>query len=266
MGSVARGATGVAPRFGLGGWRLQRRLWPGAGVAVVIAVWAGGHRYSSYLPSPGEVWGESTGLLAQQDTYYQVWVSLRRLLAGLGFGYLAAFFVTLFMRISRWWEVFFSTYVFIALTIPSLAMALVSLMIFGLSEVGVYFAVGVVVFPFVVIGLNAGFKNLDANLADMAKVYQFSWWVRIRHVAIPDMAPHMFSAFRSAHALAWKLVIVTEVFSQRNGIGYQYAQAFRFLELTELIAWLLFLLIAVFAVEYGALRPLERRSTRWRPS
>lgn len=266
MGSVAEELAAPRARSRLGGRRLQRRLLPLVGLGLAFVAWAWGYRYTSYVPGPAEVWGQAAGLLLQQDTYYNVWVSLRRLLAGLGLGYVAAFFVTLFMRVNRWWEAFFSVYVFVALTIPSLAMALFSLMIFGLSEVGVYFAVGVVVFPFVVVGLNDGFKNLDANLGDMAKVYRLSWWQRTRHVAIPDMAPHMFSAFRNAHALAWKLVVVTEVFSQQNGIGYKYQQAFRFLELNELMVWLFFLLIVVFGVEYGILRPLERRSFRWRPS
>jgi NitT/TauT family transport system permease protein len=210
------------------------------------------------------VWEEATELLREPTTYENVWVSLMRLVLGLGLGYVVAFFVTMAMRLSKWWEAFFSVYVFITLTLPSLAVALFSLMVFGLSEVGVYFAVGVVVFPFVVIGLNNGFKSLDSSLTDMAKVYGFSRWERVRHLALPDMAPHMFSAFRNAHALAWKLVVVTEVFSQQNGIGYQYKKSFDYFELNQLMVWLFFFLIVVFGVEYVILRPLEQRSSRWR--
>jgi NitT/TauT family transport system permease protein len=74
----------------------------------------------------------------------------------------------------------------------------------------------------------------------------------------------MFSAFRNAHALSWKLVVITEVFSQQNGIGYQYKKSFDYFQLNQLMVWLFFFLIVVFGVEYGILRPLERRSTRWR--
>jgi NitT/TauT family transport system permease protein len=98
----------------------------------------------------------------------------------------------------------------------------------------------------------------------MAKVYRRSWMDRLRHVAIPEMAPHMFAAFRNAHALAWKLVVVTEVFSQQTGIGYKYKKAFDYFELNELMVWLFFFLVVVFSVEYVVLRPLERRSARWR--
>jgi NitT/TauT family transport system permease protein len=242
------------------------RRWglPILGVLLAFIAWAWGYRYTSYLPAPADVWTEAKSLLQQRETYENVWVSLRRLVLGLGIGYAAAFFVAMAMRLSRWWEAFFSVYVFITLTLPSLAVALFSLMIFGLSEVGVYFAVGIVVFPFVVIGLNTGFSTLDAGLTDMARVYRLPWTDRVRHVAIPEMAPHMFSAFRNAHALSWKLVVVTEVFSQQNGIGYQYKKSFDYFQLNQLMVWLFFFLIVVFGVEYGVLRPLERRSTRWR--
>lgn len=251
-------------RRGPSGSALRRWVLPGIGVVLAFLAWVWGYRYTRYLPAPTDVWTEARDLLQQGKTYENVWVSLRRLVLGLGIGYLAAFFIAMAMRISRWWEAFFSVYVFVTLTLPSLAVALFSLMIFGLSELGVYFAVGVVVFPFVVIGLNTGFSTLDAGLTDMARVYRFSWPDRVRHVAIPEMAPHMFSAFRNAHALAWKLVVVTEVFSQQNGIGYQYKKSFDYFQLNQLMVWLFFFLIVVFGVEYGILRPLERRSTRWR--
>ena len=264
MATVVEPVAVTRPRLGASGPRLRRVGLPILGVLLVFVAWAWGYRYTKYLPAPAAVWQEASELLRQPATYENVLVSLRRLIVGLGSGYVAAFFVTMAMRLSKWWEVFFSVYVFVTLTLPSLAVALFSLMIFGLSEVGVYFAVAVVVFPFVVVGLNDGFKTLNAQLTDMARVYRLSWRDRVRHVAIPDMAPHMFSAFRNAHALAWKLVVITEVFSQQNGIGYQYKKSFDYFELNQLMVWLFFFLIVVFGVEYAILRPLERTSTRWR--
>lgn len=266
MASSVEGIAATAPRLRISGPRFRRLFLPALGMAIAFIAWAWGYRYTKYLPAPATVWNEAGNLLSQSSTYSNVGVSLRRLVLGLGLGYLAAFFVTIAMRQNKFWEAFFSVYVFGALTLPSLTAALFCLMIFGLSEVGVYVAVGVVVFPFVVIGLNDGFKTLDATLTDMAHVYRISWLDRIRHVAIPEMAPHMFSAFRNAHALGWKLVVITEVFSQQDGIGYQYKKSFDYFQLNQLMVWLFFFLIVVFGVEYLILRPLERRTTRWRRS
>lgn len=243
---------------------VRKTVLPAAGVALVLVAWVLVQPATRYLPAPGTVVGEIELLLGRRETYVNVVASLRRLLLGLGLGYVAGVAVTVLMRLRPWWERFFSTYVFAALTIPSLAAALFSLMIFGLSEIGVYVAVGGIVFPFVVVSLDEGFKSLDSRLADMARVYRFSRWQRLRHVSLPEMSPHLFAAFRNAHALAWKLVVVTEVFSQSDGIGYQYKKAFDYFQLEEVVAWVIFFLVVVFAVEYLVLRPIERHVFRWR--
>jgi NitT/TauT family transport system permease protein len=243
---------------------IRQRLLLLAGIGVLFAVWTIGHRYSRYLPAPATVWTDSVDLLTTPGTYDHIVDSLRRLLIGLGGGFVAAFIVSLLMRTGSWLRRFFEPYVFVTLTIPSLAVALFALMIFGLSEVGVYVSVAIIVFPFVVVSLNEGFANLDANLTDMAKVYRLGWGERIRHVALPEMSPYLFSALRNSHALAWKIVVITEVFSQQTGIGFQYKRSYDYFQLSQLVVWVLFFLIAVFAVEFCIFRPWERRVFRWR--
>ncbi|MGH8913981.1 MAG: ABC transporter permease [Acidimicrobiia bacterium] len=244
--------------------RIRQRLLLLAGVVILFIAWTIGHRFSKYLPAPTTVWTDSVTLLGTPGTYDHIVDSLRRLLIGLGSGFIAAFVVSLLMRTGSWLRRFFEPYVFVTLTIPSLAVALFALMIFGLSEVGVYVSVAIIIFPFVVVSLNEGFANLDANLTDMANVYRFGWWQRIRHVALPEMSPYLFSALRNAHALAWKIVVITEVFSQQTGIGFQYKRSYDYFKLSELVVWVLFFLIAVFAVEFGVFRPWERKVFKWR--
>lgn len=234
------------------------------GLAILLAVWAFGHPYSRYLPAPSTVVSDAGELLTTSGTYGHIWASLRRLIFGLGGGFIAAVVVAILMRYSDWARRFFEPYVFVTLTIPSLAVALFALMVFGLSEVGVYVSVAVIIFPFVVVSLNEGFENLDASLSEMANVYRFKWWQRMRHVALPEMSPYLFSSLRNSHALAWKIVVVAEVFSQQTGIGFQYKRSYDFFQLSQLVVWVLFFLVAVFAVEFGIFRPWEKRVFRWR--
>lgn len=235
-----------------------------AGLGILFLGWVIGHRYTAYLPPPSEVLANAKDLLSTPGTYGHIWDSLRRLLFGLGGGFIAAFAVALLMRSNTWLRRFFEPYVFVTLTIPSLAVALFALMIFGLSEIGVYVSVAIIVFPFVVVSLNDGFANLDANLSDMSRVYRFNWWQRVRHVALPEMSPYLFSALRNSHALAWKIVVIAEVFSQQTGIGSQYKRSYDYFQLSELVVWVVFFLVVVFSVEFGIFRPWERRVFRWR--
>ncbi|MPZ53295.1 MAG: ABC transporter permease subunit [Acidimicrobiia bacterium] len=241
-----------------------RRGLPFVGIAIVLAVWTLGHRFTAYLPPPTTVAGDAMELIGQPDTYGHIIASVRRLVIGLAGGFLAAFLVSMAMRVNEWWRRFFQPYVFVSLTIPSLAVSLFALMIFGLSEIGVYVSVGVIVFPFIVVSLNEGFADLDAQLSEMARAYRFSPWQRIRHVALPEMTPFLFSALRNSYALAWKIVVITEVFSQQIGIGSEYKRSYDYFQLSQLVVWVVFFLIVVFAVEFGVFRPWERRVFRWR--
>lgn len=235
------------------------------GVGLVLASWFLLHPLTRFLPAPAEVWEEGVQLVREPETYSNILLSLRRLLIGLAAGYLAAFGIAVAGRTSPWWRRFFSVYVYVAITTPSLAVALFCLMIFGLTEVSVYVSVAFVIFPFVVVSLNEGFESLDARLADMARVYRLSAVQRLRHVSMPEMAPFLFGALRNAYALGWKIVVVTEVFSaQQTGIGAEYNRAYDFFALERLVVWVVFFLIVVFGVEFGLFRPWERRVFRWR--
>lgn len=244
---------------------IYQYLLSAVGVALVIVGWFLVHPLTRFLPAPADVWAEGLELIGEPETYASVLISLRRLLIGLFAGYVLAFLVALAGRVSDWWQRFFSVYVYVAITIPSLAVALFCLMILGLTEVSVYVSVAFVIFPFVVVSLHEGFESLDARLHDMSRVYGFGVSQRIRHVAIPEMAPSLFGALRNAYALGWKIVVVTEVFSaQQTGIGSEYNRAYDFFDLERLVVWVVFFLIVVFGVEFGVFRPWERRVFRWR--
>jgi len=233
-------------------------------VGIVLILWAMLWDRTDFLPSPATTWDYGIGTLTEARTYHDLAATTRRLVLGLGIGYVGAVAVTLLMRRSGRWKLFFAPHVFVLISTPGLAMSLISLMIFGLSEIGIYLAVAGVVFPFVVVSLLEGMEGLDANLGEMTHVYHFSIRDRIRHQVVPEMAPYMFAAFRNVHALAWKIVVIAELFTQDDGIGWQYKRAFAFFEFERLIVWGGYFVGLVVLVEYGVLRPIERLVFRWR--
>ncbi len=238
---------------------------PPVGVGILLALWFLLHPLTRFLPSPLEVWEEGLIVVAEPATYRNILLSVQRLVVGLTAGYVLAFLVAMAGRASHWWRRFFSLSVYVTISTPSLAFALFCLTVFGLSNVSVYVSVAAVIFPFVVVSLHEGFESLDRHLNDMSRVYRLTTPQRLRHVSIPEMAPFLFAALRNAYALAWKIVVVTEVFSaQQAGIGSEYNRAYDYFALDRLVVWVVFFLIVVFSVEFGLFRPWERRVFRWR--
>lgn len=262
--SAEAAAVRVVPESD-GRWqrRLLRALIVLTTASALIGLWALLWDRTDFLPSPAATWEMGVELLGQSGTFSDILATVRRLVMGLAIGYGAAVIIALIMNQSRWWNGFFTPYVFTMLTMPSLATALISLMVFGLSEIGVYLAVAGVIFPFATVGLLEGLSNMDGRLSEMTTVYRWGTYERVRHQLLPQMAPFMFAAFRNVHALAWKIVVITELFSQQNGIGFQYKRAYDFFELERLIVWGVFFVALVMFVEYGILRPLERFVFRW---
>ena len=233
-------------------------------VAAVMLAWQLVWDTTDFLPSPVSTFSEATALLADPATYEDLGATLRRLIVGLGMGYAAAVVVALLMQISPWWNRFFAPAVYVTITAPSMVVSLLCLMVFGLSEFGVCMSVAIVVFPFVVVSLDEGVKALDPRLTEMSRIYGFSGVTRTRHLALPEMAPYLFSAFRNVHALGWKVVVIAELFSQQVGVGAEYKRAYGFFELERLVVWTLFFVVMITAVEYLILRPFEGRVFRWR--
>ncbi|MCK5753017.1 MAG: ABC transporter permease subunit [Mycobacterium sp.] len=245
------------------------RPLPRAGVlaaagAVVLVAWQLLWDATGFLPSPAQTVATAAELLAEPATYEDLGATLRRLVLGLAMGYAAALVVALLMQISPWWNRFFRPSVYVTITSPSMVVALLCLMVFGLAEFGVCMSVAIVIFPFVVVSLDEGVKALNPGLTEMSRIYGFTPLDHIRHLALPEMAPFLFSAFRNVHALGWKIVVIAELFSQQVGVGAEYKRAYGYFALDRLLVWTLFFIVMITTVEYLILRPFERRVFRWR--
>lgn len=258
-------------RDGAGGSGRERRrflrgnlLLPVAAFAVLLAVWWIGHGATKFLPSPIEVVRSFPKFITQADLLSNVIATFRRVVVGLAIATVLAVTTVVLMASSPRVARVLQVYVFVTLSIPSIAAALFALMIFGFSDVGVYSAIAVITYPFITIGIRDGVASVDKSLLELADVYRFGFWRRLRHITIPNLEPSLFAALRNAHALAWKVAIISEVFSARNGIGGQFMRAFDFFNLDVVILWLAVFLASVFVVEYGILRQIERRLFRWR--
>jgi NitT/TauT family transport system permease protein len=258
----------VAPvsawRSRLTGEALRDTVLPVVSVAAFLLLWLLGYEATTFVPSPAEVFEVGRETLTEGETYAQIGLSLRRLVIGFAIGLLIGTLLSIQSTRSRWLAQVADTYVRIALTLPSLLVALLGLVIFGVSEAGAIMTVAVIVFPFITVPLVQGARSLDHRYQQMAHVYHFSTYMRLRHVAIPHMAPYFFSGIRNGHALGWKVLIVAEIFSVRSGIGQEFTAAFGLFNLPLVVVWLVIFLTVIGLIEYGVLGVVERRVFRWR--
>ena len=245
---------------------LERFLPPVLAVATVISIWW--VLYLSYprlLPSPLSTVREAFRLVANGTFFFHMYQSLRRVFVGAVIAMLLSVGVGIYMGTVAMGERFFQPLVILGLTIPGLMWALIAVMLFGINEFSPYFAVTVTIFPMLVINIWAGVKSLDKELIDMSHVFHFTKWMKISQVILPQLVPNIFAATRYGLGLAWKVVVVVEMFGTSNGVGYQVMKSYQVFNMEGVIAWTITFVIAMIAIEYGIINFAERRLTAWRP-
>ncbi len=271
--SIDARSTGVAgaetlPPFGVArGRNLGGSILPPIfAVASVIGIWWALYLlYPRLLPSPLSTLDEARRLVSDGTFFFHMYQSLRRVFVGAAIAMFFSVGVGIYMGTVAIGERFFQPLVVLGLTIPGLMWALIAVMLFGINEFSPYFAVTVTIFPMLVINIWAGVKSLDKELIDMSHVFQFTKWMKITQVILPQLVPNIFAATRYGLGLAWKVVVVVEMFGTSNGVGYQVMKSYQVFNMEGVIAWTITFVVAMIVIEYGFINLAERRLTAWRP-
>jgi NitT/TauT family transport system permease protein len=108
-----------------------------------------------------------------------------------------------------------------------------------------------------------GVRSVDAQIIEMAHVFRLSRWAQVRHIWLPSLVPYLFSGARLGFSLAWKVIVLVELFGLSNGVGYQLESEFSSQNVAGVIAWTIVFWIVMAVIEYGLIQTLERRSRRW---
>ena len=245
---------------------MGRIVPPFVALASVVGIWWLLYLiYPRLLPSPMSTVTEAVRLITDGTFFFHMFQSLRRVFVGATVAMIFSIAVGIYMGTVRMGEHFFQPLVVLGLTIPGLMWALIAVMLFGINEFASYFAVAVTTFPMLVINIWAGVKSLDKELMDMRHVFHFTKSMKITQVILPQLVSNIFAATRYGLGLAWKVVVVVEMFGTSNGVGYQVMKSYQVFNMEGVIAWTLTFVVAMIVIEYGIINLAERRLTAWRP-
>jgi NitT/TauT family transport system permease protein len=152
------------------------------------------------------------------------------------------------------------------LTMPTILMVFLAVMWFGYSEAGALVAVMAVVTPYVAVNIFEGTKAMDKSLIEMGTTFKARRGLLIRKVYLPQLMPYIFSAFRYAFGVTWKIVALAETFGVKYGIGYMFFFWFEQFNMIQVLAWIVMFVVLMLALEHGIFARLESRAFAWRAS
>ncbi|MBV9289201.1 MAG: ABC transporter permease subunit [Hyphomicrobiales bacterium] len=156
-------------------------------------------------------------------------------------------------------------WIVVLLNLPALVIIVLLYIWAGLNEAAAITAVALNKLPNATVTIREGARALDPALDEMARVFAFSPWKRLRHVVLPQLAPYIAAATRSGLSLVWKIVLVVELLGRPNGVGFEINEAFQLFDVALLLAYALPFTAAILIVEVLVVQPFERHVTRWRP-
>jgi len=216
------------------------------------------------LPTPLLVLDVLVDELTHGELIHHLGITLYRLAISFFLAMLLGVAIGLILGRHKKLNMFFDSWLIILLNIPALVTIILCYIWFGLVETAAIFAVVINKLPNVVVTIREGARNLDEELVEMAKAYQFSRNKTLFHVILPQLYPYIMASARTGLALIWKIVLVVEMLGRSDGMGYQIHLFFQLFDITSILAYTVAFIFIIQIIEVGILQPLDNRSQRWK--
>ncbi|WP_372981311.1 ABC transporter permease [Marinobacter sediminum] len=219
---------------------------------------------SPLLPTPQSVLDTLVREAALGELWHHLGATLGRVVVAFILAMAIGSAIGIFMGRSQTTNALLDPLLVLFLNLPALVSIILMYVWFGLVEVAAVMAVVLNKVPNVAVAVREGARSLDYRLEEMATVYEFTRWQRLREVWVPQLFPYVMAATRGGLALIWKIVLVVELLGRSSGVGFQLHMAFQVFDVATILAYSLTFIGVVQFIELAILQPLERRSSRWR--
>ena len=248
--------------------RLVRAGYGLVGIALLIGLWAYAAAYWFYpivLPSPVAVAERMWEMLVSEGIVVSNFAAtLWKTLLGWSGALLVGIPIGALMGRYRFAGAFFHDLMYILANAPLVLFAIMAIVVFGVSDTGPALVVASHVLPIVSLNVAAGVRSADSGLLKMSQAFGRSRGEVARHVVLPGVMPFLMAGARVSFAGSWKLAALTETFVGTNGVGYQIRRSFQMFSVLDAMAWMMFFVILIIALERAILQPLEKRLFLWR--
>jgi ABC-type nitrate/sulfonate/bicarbonate transport system permease component len=114
-------------------------------------------------------------------------------------------------------------------------------------------------FPFVFSAAAQGVMGLDRRIFAMSRLYDVPKTRVMRQYVLPGILPYWLASLSAVLATGWKAAAVAEFLGSHDGIGAKIFWSYRNLNMEELNAWALALIVFGVILECGLILPLRRR-------
>ncbi|OLT45317.1 hypothetical protein BJF85_02550 [Saccharomonospora sp. CUA-673] len=188
------------------------------------------------VPAPhtvAQTWWTWVAGTAGADPYSGTWLSSvyarsQRVLLGFLLSAILGTVVGLLIGWSHWARVALQPVIDILRPIPTTAWVPFAVVFFGIQPTASIFLIALGCFPPIVLNATAGALGTPKSLVSAARMLGTGPRMTMWRVALPSALPSILTGLRVGLALAWVLVIVSEMVAVKSGLGFSLWDAYYF--------------------------------------
>lgn len=211
------------------------------------------------LPPPHAVVEEAWAVLIDGGFASSLRASLLRVLAGFGLAVAASVGLGILVAYNSWWRQFVRSIVQLVMSTPLVGIAVLAVVVFGVSSLGPILTVMAVATPYIVVNVAQSLTGVDHRLLEMSVSFGRTQGQIIRGVLLPASFYSVSSSIRLAFAVSWRIGLLTEVFAASSGVGFEIKRSFESYDIRSMIAWTLLYVVVILLIENLVVRQIERR-------
>ena len=194
------------------------------------------------------------------------WTSVKVLLIGFGTGVFLAAVLTILAITTQLGTDFLETVTAMFSPLPAIALLPLALIWFGLGIGSLIFVmVHSVLWP-LALNTHAGFRAVSPTLRMVGRNYGLSGLGLVLKILIPAAFPSILAGLKIGWAFAWRTLIAAElvfgVASGKGGLGWYIFESKNQLDIPEVFAGLLTIIMIGLLVENVIFRTLENKTVR----
>ncbi|MFI2364660.1 ABC transporter permease [Promicromonospora sp. NPDC019610] len=271
--AAASGRTATAPeadvrpgirRLGL---RKPVPLAAGAGIALLLAVWAAGSATGlvdpRVLSAPWTVVTTGVDLAVDGNLLENLGVSLARAAQGLLWGVLAGVVLALLSGLSRVGEALLDGPIQVKRAVPNLALLPLLILWFGIGEEMKVITIALGVFIPIYLHTHNGLRSIDKRYVELAETLRLGRRQFVSRVVLPGALPGFLLGLRFAVTGSLLALVVVEQVNGTAGIGYMMELARTYGQTEVIVVGLVVYGVLGYTADWSV-RLLQRRALTWR--
>lgn len=215
------------------------------------------------IPSPVAVGVRLFEVMQTHYVYIDMWHTVLRVSAGVCIAALIGIPLGLIAGAKKSFEDLLFPITELLRPIPNIAWAPLVVVLFPVVEHSIIFITFIGAFFPILLNTIAGVRSIEKKYFYTAWTLHFSRKDKLIHLVLPAALPMILTGVRIGLGVSWLGVIVAEMLSGKNGIGYYTWLGYQLVDYTQILVGIV-LIGALSTLSSGVIGLIENRVLEWR--